>query len=409
MKVRSFLIVLIITFVWKLQAQEDNQNKWVELSGFVNYNVFYDSRENVAAVDGLFLLFPQDNETINGIDIYANPSLTMLSLASRLRANFNGPEVLGARASGKIEADFTLVSGASTVRFRHAYIKLEWQKTSVLAGRTWHPLFVEQCFPSTLGISTGAPFQPFSRTPQLRVDYRLKHFSFQFVLLSQMDYASDGPFGKSPEYMRQAIVPESSLRVSYQTRNILFGVVADLKTIKPRTTTEGLIGTFRATETLTTYSVKLFGKFKNEKWEAKGSFMTGQNLSDMLMAGGYGVSSYDPITGYEAYTPLSGQYSWLNVLYGKQLRFGVFGGYYKNLGAADKLADPEKVWGRGANIDQMIRVMPTFFYRVKNLQLGCEFEWNRVYYGELDMNDGQVKNTHAVVGNRIMADVTYFF
>ena len=96
-------------------------------------------------------------------------------------------------------------------------------------------------------------------------------------------------------------------------------------------------------------------------------------------------------------------------MYGKQLRFGVFGGYYKNLGAADKLADPEKVWGRGANIDQMIRVMPTFFYRVKNLQLGCEFEWNRVYYGELDMNDGQVKNTHAVVGNRIMADVTYFF
>jgi hypothetical protein len=41
--------------------------------------------------------------------------------------------------------------------------------------------------------------------------------------------------------------------------------------------------------------------------------------------------------------------------------------------------------------------------------LGFEFEWDRVYYGDLDQSNGIVTNTHTVNACRISADVTYFF
>ncbi len=409
MYIKRILVVLFLSVTYFGQAQSTDHKKWVKVGGFVNYNLFYDSRQTVAAVDGLFLLYPENEEIINGVDVNANPSLTMLSLASRLRADFKGPEVFGASTQGKIEADFTLVAGASTIRFRHAYISLNWSNFSLLAGRTWHPLFVEQCFPSTIGIATGAPFQPFSRTPQLRADYRFRHFNFQLAIVSQMDYASDGPFGRSPNYMRQAVVPELSLRVAFQNQKWLLGLVADIKTLKPRLTTEGTSGTFKASETLSTYTLKLYGKYLHKKWEAKTSVMVGQNLSDVLLAGGYGVSAFDSLTGKETYTPLSGHYSWINVLYGEKLKVGIFGGYYKNLGSTHQLVDSRKIWGRGLDIDQMIRIMPTLFYKLNDLQLGFEFEWDRVYYGDLDQSNGIVTNTHKVNACRISADVTYFF
>lgn len=406
---KTILLFGTILLVFSLFAQNESKLPKVKVGGFVNYNMFYDSRENVAAVDGLFLLYPKNETLENGIDIYDNPSLTMLSMASRLGVTFSGTELLGAKLGGKIEADFTLVAGATTVRFRHAYIRLKWTKTSLLVGQTWHPLFSTNCFPTVLGIATGAPFQPFSRTPQIRLTYVLGQFHFLGAMLSQMDYASNGPLGKSPQYMRDAVVPELALQTEYRNKNFLVGIIGDVKTIKPRTTTSGSQGVFKATETLTTYSVKLFSKYKNNRWEAKVSGMYGQNMYDVLMNGGYGVASYDSLTGKETYTPLSGLYSWANIIYGKKLKFGFFAGYYKNLGSSNPLVGESYVWSRGADMSDLIRLMPTVIYTIKKLQLGVEFEWNRASYGELDLVDGQVNEISEVVGNRVTVDLKYFF
>lgn len=406
---RIVLLIGVILLTYNLFSQESIKEPWVKIGGFVNYNLFYDSRESVSAVDGLFLFYPKNKLVENGIDIYDNPSLTMLSMASRVGVSFSGTDILGAKTSGKIEADFTLVSGATTVRFRHAYIKLDWAKISLLAGQTWHPLFVSNCFPSTLGIATGAPFQPFSRTPQIRFTYGQKQFHFLAAVISQMDYASSGPLGKSAQYMRNAIVPELALKLEYRTNIFLAGLVGDVKTLKPRTTTEGTQGVFKARETLTTYSVKLFSKYKQDKVEAKVSAMYGQNMYDVLMNGGYGVSSYDSATGKETYTPLSGLYTWANIIYGSKLKFGFFAGYYKNLGSSKPLYDDGLLWARGADISDLVRMMPTIIYCVQKLELGLEFEWNQANYGKLNLVDGRVSDAEAVSGQRLTFDIKYFF
>ncbi len=406
---RGMLLFVVILLTVSLFSQEEKNKLKIKVSGFVNYNMFYDSRENVAAVDGLFLFYPKNEMIENGVDIYDNPSLTMLSMASRIGVSFFGAEVLGAKLGGKIEADFTLVSGATTMRFRHAYVKLDWDKTSLLAGQTWHPLFATDCFPTTLGIATGAPFQPFSRTPQIRLTHKAGQFHFLGALISQMDYASSGPLGKSPQYMRNAVIPEFALQSEFVQNHFLIGVIGDVKTIKPRTTTVGTEGTYKATETLTTYSVKLFSKYKKDKLEAKFSAMYGQNMYDVLMNGGYGVSGYDSLTGAETYTPLSGIYTWANVIYGNQLKFGFFAGYYQNLGSSDPLLKDSMIWSRGADINVLLRLMPTVFYTVNNLRLGFEYELNQAQYGSVSYSDGLVNDVKSISGHRFMLDITYYF
>ena len=75
-----------------------------------------------------------------------------------------GPDIGKARSSAKIETDFGGFSGSNTMlRIRQAYVNLDWGKSAVLVGITWHPLF-GAVMPDVLNLSTGAPFQPFNRS-----------------------------------------------------------------------------------------------------------------------------------------------------------------------------------------------------------------------------------------------------
>ena len=59
----------------------------------------------------------------------------------------------------------------SVVRLRHAYLNLDWGTSALLLGQTWHPLYGDVA-PQILNLNMGAPFQPFSRAPQIRFRYK---------------------------------------------------------------------------------------------------------------------------------------------------------------------------------------------------------------------------------------------
>ena len=114
-----------------------------KLYGFVRNDFYYNSRQNVEALDGLFNIFPKPKETDTyGDDKNGVHSAEMLSVSSRLGIDLSGTQVFGAKTSAKIECDF---AGFSTnyyvIRIRQAYIKLNWKKTELLVGQTWHPMF----------------------------------------------------------------------------------------------------------------------------------------------------------------------------------------------------------------------------------------------------------------------------
>lgn len=98
--------------------------------------------------------------------------------------------------SAKVEADFR-GSGTSysTIRLRHAYLNLDWGRSALLLGQTWHPLFGDVS-PQILNLSVGAPFQPFSRAPQIRYRYTHKGFQLTGAAIWQSQYLSQGIVGK---------------------------------------------------------------------------------------------------------------------------------------------------------------------------------------------------------------------
>ena len=169
---RLGLIVLLIVFSTIRLFAKDGVN--IDMYGFVHNQMFMDDRKSLQAAQGLYNVIPLDiKEDVEGNDLNEQMDLTFLSITSRIGINLSGPEFLGASATGKIEADFSASSGTTPLfMLRQANFVLNWDKFRWLIGQTWHPMSGE-IIPEVIGISMGSPFNPFNRSPQLRVDYYL--------------------------------------------------------------------------------------------------------------------------------------------------------------------------------------------------------------------------------------------
>lgn len=216
------VLILIIGIIPLLAHAQEEQKFGIKFSGFVKSDIFYDSRATVNVREGHFLLYPV-NEMKNdaGEDLYAESSFNMMSIQSRLNGTITGPDAMGAKTSGVIEGEFfgTSNNELNGFRLRHALVKLDWTKTQLLVGQFWHPMFNTKCFPGTVSFNTGAPFEPFSRNPQVRVTRKFGNFYAALTALTQRDFVSTGPEGPSTIYLRNAVVPALNLRLEYLTRN----------------------------------------------------------------------------------------------------------------------------------------------------------------------------------------------
>ncbi|OFX83244.1 MAG: hypothetical protein A2W99_12500 [Bacteroidetes bacterium GWF2_33_16] len=413
----SSIIIVLSFFANQAFAQEPEEKKIdIKLSGFIRSDFYYDSRQNVEALEGLLHIYPKDlNFDANGSDLNAQGSLGLVDIASRVTGKITGPDVFGAKLLGYLEVDFTGgVDGfTARVRLRNAYSKLSWEKTEVLIGRDWHPMFTKEVFPSVLSINTGLPFNAFNRSPMLFVSHKMGQFKLIGAAIYQSDYANTGPDGKSAKYIKNSGLPNLHLQLQYNPGDFLFGVAVDYKSIQPRTVVDTSItsGIFYTTDSkVSSMSYMGYFKFQKPKLVVKGKAVYGQNLSENILLGGYGVSSIDSLSGKEEYTPFNHLYLWTNIVYGDQFKVGIFGGYTKNLGANDHLLDKKRNYGMALDIAYLYRIAPNVTYRIKNFQMGLEFEYTVAAYGTIDLADyGLVKNTHEVNNKRILFSVSHYF
>lgn len=411
---KYFLFLLMFTH-GLVFAQESEQKKInFEISGFIKNDIFFDSRQNVEALEGLLYLFPKDiNYDENGKDINSKSSFGFIDISSRIRGAVSGPDVFGAKLTGLLELDFTGVTGGystSRVRLRHAYSKFNWEKTELLIGQDWHPMFVKEVYPSVISLNTGIPFQPFNRSPMLLVSHKIGDLKIIGAAISQADYVNSGPDGKSSVYMRNANIPNLHLQLQYVTGDFLVGIAGDYKSIQPRTSTKSLITEdlfYVTNEKLNSYAWMGYVKYKNPRLEIKAKAIYGQNLSESIMPGGYGVRVLDSLTGFEKYTPFNHFYAWANVVYGDQTKFGLFGGYTKNLGAQDPIVGD--TYGMALNVDYIYRVTPTITHKIKNFMLALELEYTVAAYGDNFNDYGEIINSHEVANTRVLFSVFHFF
>lgn len=379
---KIFILFLIILPIFAF-AQDENQKKTeIKFYGFVKNDFFFDSRQTVSAREGHFLLFPTPySPDSEGKDINASPEFNFLSIQSRLGVSLSGPQVLGAKSSAVIEGDFFAQANdnINLLRLRHAFIKLNWEKTELLMGQYWIPMFVTDAFPGTISFNTGSPIQPFGRNPQIRLTHKAGPLKFIAVASSQRDYSSRGAAGVSSEYLRDSGLPEFNAQIHFSSsKSFVAGAGGAYKQIVPQLVTpQG----YATTQTVEGFNAIAFFKLTTKAFTLKMEGIMGQNIPDVLSIGGFAVTdSVDLIKGYVEYSPLTTLSAWTDISSnGEKWQVGVFAGYTQNLGASKTVVG--SVYGMATNIQSLYRVSPRVTYKSGDFKFAFEIEHTSAAYG----------------------------
>lgn len=409
----TLLSILSFLLIIPVFAQDNLGKLNFKFSGFVRGDVYFDSRKSITANDNLLFLYPKDEEyDVTGDDLNAQPNSGLYAFNSRPAVEVSGLRVFDADVNAFMEADFAGGSGISAfLRIRQAYLKMNWEKSTLLIGQTWHPFF-NTIIPGQISLSTGAPFQPFNRSPQIRYDYKWNGFTFSGVLLSQFQYLSPGPDGKSNNYQKDGLLPELSAMIDYKVGAIQFGVGIDYLTLAPRTRSLVDEKTYKVDESISSLSYSAYFKYTEGLFNVGAKTTYGQNMAHLTMLGGYGIKSINPETGEQKYTNFNQSSSWLNLSYGSKYKGNLFLGYTKNLGSDDALVEGSKLYGDGMTVDDLYRVAGTFTYNIPHFTLGLEYEFSLVNYGDegtYDWSKGKYNDTHNVSNHRVVGTVSYLF
>lgn len=414
MKTREFFLALLMGLSVISNAQENKalSQFGISFSGFVKTDIFYDTRQSGCIREGHFLLYPENVlPDANNKDINDKPSFNILSIQTRLKGSITGPEAFGAKTSGVIEADFfgnenNNFGDINGFRLRHAFVKLNWQSTELLVGQYWHPMFIAESFPAVLSFNTGAPFQPFSRNPQIRVSKSFGGLKLIACAFSQRDFASAGPvYTKSAtgeynssvvvcsNFLRNASFPDVHFQMQFtpDSSDNLFGAGIDYKSLMPElyTVDHTKTKTFESSEMISSIAGTAFARFKFAPLSIRLEAVYAQNAYDMTMLGGYAVRQIsDSLTGAKDFTSLNTGSFWLDMnTQGKKIQLGLFAGYTKNFGTGktilkDTYYKKEIYYARGSNIDYVYRLAPRIVFISGKLDIGVEVEHTVASYGK---------------------------
>jgi hypothetical protein len=411
---KKLLLFLMILPPFISMAQEEEKSYGIKFSGYVKTDAFYDSRQTVSIREGHFLLWPAaesldpDNKDIND-----KSNFNILSIQTRLLGKITGPDAFGAKTSGLIEADFfgnenSSFSDVNGFRLRHAFVKLNWEKTELLIGQFWHPMFVTDCYPGVISFNTGAPFQPFSRNPQIKVTRKMGTFKVILAVQSQRDFANR--FGVSgtatSTYLRNSGIPDMQFQVHYAPDpNFIAGVGGGYKILVPQIKSSA---GYQTREKISALSGLAFLKIKLDAVTIKAEGVYGQNACDYLLPGGFAVKDTNDYTrNLVEYTPISAVSAWTDIqTNGKTVQAGIFAGYAKNLGSKDDINGP--VFGLGTDIAQIFRVSPRIIVNSGKFSVAAELEYTSAAYGTRDIK-AVPKNTVTVGNIRILLAAYYYF
>ena len=408
---------------------KDHLQNHFKLYGFIRNYFIYDSRESVSGTGDLFYYLPKDVSMKDGIDVNATPSFRFLALTSRLGVDVSGYHIGNVHFGAKIEGDFysglsnssnsnatvyfpgnTKISGTAQVRLRQAYATITWKELPMCGeqtasvglkiGQAWHPMAAD--IPHVFSLEAGAPFSPFSRTPQVTMDASLgNNWVLSASAIWQMQYQSAGPVGASAIYMKYGMTPEVYLGLTYKYKGFLARAGADLVSIKPRvlgtkvveTPTEANPSattsyTVRVSDRKTSLLYYLYAQYSYKSFAIKAKTTYGEGGEHMNLMSGYAKIGENE-DGSWNYASLRNSSSWLSMSVGKKWQGVLFVGYVKNLGLREPSAtgpiakDDMYFCSNGfSNLNQMYRINPQLIYNIGKLNVGLEYQWTAVQYGD---------------------------
>lgn len=415
-----------------------------KLYGFIRNYFAFDSRESKSGTKDLFYYIPKD-ESLNakGEDINANPTFRFLAITSRVGLDVKDYQFGKTKVGAKIETDFYCMNGnVAVLRLRQAYATLGWdglgkgqkQSASLKVGQAWHPIAADQ--PYVIDLETGTPFNPFSRTPQVMLDYNFsKHFTLTGGFIWQMQYLSVGPLYKkekskyeseaSDDFIKYGCTPEFYAGVTFKSNNGFLGRVGmDVLSIKPRWRD---VNGNKVDDRLTTVNPYVYAQYAAGDFSVNAKVVYASAGEHFNMLSGYGVTDINSDGSWE-YAPLHSTASYVSVKYGRKLQVQGMIGYMKNLGTNKSLYEDPANPGYTStdnvyiskngfhNLNQIIRVTPTVVYNLGKLSFGLEYDITSAQYGKYAVDDhvnslnGLVDSgLHWIVNHRLLGMVKFTF
>ena len=360
-----------------------------KLYGFVRNYLAADSRAVKAGTEDLYFYMPQDKEMSKGFDSNGEFNWRFVSLTTRLGLDVSGYKWGKMGIGAKVEADFYYLSGSvPTLRLRQAFVKLNWDDSrwALTLGQTWHPMAVDM--PHMNNLETGAPFNPFNRSPQARVDLSLGGgFSLTASLLYLNHYLPTGPDGKSKDYFKYGL-PEFYFGASFQNEHFLARVGLDMVNLRPyRSHADWRVQgdnppTIQVKSLLTTVSPFAFFQYTNGKFQLRAKSILGQGGEHLNMLSGYGIHSLNN-DGTITYTPMQDWASFVSVSYGKKIQVMGMLGYMKQLGTTQDLVDNQLWLNNSADtrIQQAFRATPTIAWNLGKFTVSLEYNLTAAQFG----------------------------
>jgi hypothetical protein len=396
-------------------AANDYSISWY---GFVRTDYIWDTRKSAQVREDQLNLYPTDVSLDGaGNDVNAVGQSNFLSVVSRLGVKVKGPDVWGAKASGTLEGDFFgNFEGSSTIgmlRLRHAYAQLDWKKTSLTMGQTWYPTFIPEVFPGVANFSTGIMFNPFGWASQVKLKQNLsKDFSLILSAYKEREFTTVQPAGTTQNSASiNSALPSLNGQFQYKNKNIFLGFGFEYKSLQPRTD-NGLTGSARlvTTEKVNSSTVFGYGKYANDKITIKAYGISGANMFNMVMLGGYVGNT---VNGIESYDPTKATAFWLDIASnGKSVAPGIFFGTTKNNGA-DTAGNA--AYGRGIAVnggrmvDNVWRVSGRVDFKKNKFRITPELELTSADWGAADAFGKVTGPTTAVSNFRTMISCVYTF
>lgn len=399
-------------------APVSTEKEWdVSWYGFIRTDYIWDTRKSAQVREYNLNLYPLDEVLdVNGADLNDTGASNFLSVVSRLGAKVKGPNVWGAKISGTLEGDFFGNTEASIglLRLRHAYVNMDWSKTSLTMGQTWYPTFIPEVFPGVANFSTGILFNPFGWASQIKLKQNFtKEFSGAITAYKEREFTTQTATGGTQNSASiNSSLPTLHGQLQFKNKNWIAGLGAEYKSLQPLTESAGRV----STETVNSTSFVGYVKYSNDKFHIKAYGITGSNMANLVMLGGF--NGYTVAGQQEKYEATKTTAYWIDIASNsKKVAPGLFFGMTTNDGASRTLAAGEtvKYYLRGVSgtrvVDQVMRVAGRVDFKQNKFRVTPEIEYTGATWGDLNANgDGTANLNKKDVSNmRFMVSCAYSF
>jgi hypothetical protein len=405
---KKLLLSLIVLLSLNSLAQEKQEKLTFTPYGFVALDAFVDSRQGVTARGGHGYLYPYSySADANGNDQNDQSEFDYGAGITRLGFNISGPKAFGAITTAKIEGDFAGSSGNSkdfVPRLRHAFVKLKWNKSSLLAGQTWHPLFVTENYPATVSFVVGVPIHPLSRNPQIKYLYQASEkMSLSLMTLSQGDFKNSGTL----DQIEMADFPEFDFQLKYGSPQSFFlAATIGVKQVQPLSLDDNsAIADGKVTSMHTNLSLRY--TFPAITIKAEGVY--GGNMTDQVMIGGIARKTKDGEIVNDEFEAIKTSSFWSEIYTNSEkIQFGLFAGITHNLGTAEESTIEESEYTRGSDIEYIYSYAPRVKFMSGNLCVGLEWQHTVAAYGTID-EKSKPTDSQEYANNRMVLGLKYSF